>query len=45
MLQFVNDHQVVPAIDATFELRDANEALAKMVESTQFGKLGLITRQ
>ncbi|MBK0379771.1 zinc-binding dehydrogenase [Mucilaginibacter segetis] len=41
MLEFVNEHQVVPVVDEVFPLAKAAEAFAKMENSSQFGKLVL----
>ncbi|MFT7640351.1 MAG: zinc-binding alcohol dehydrogenase/oxidoreductase [Pirellulaceae bacterium] len=41
MLEFVGQHQIVPAIDQVFDLEDGNVALDQMRESPQFGKLVL----
>jgi zinc-binding alcohol dehydrogenase/oxidoreductase len=41
MLELVNTHQIVPVIDEVFPLAEANDAVAKMEKSTQFGKLVL----
>lgn len=41
MIEFVNMKKVVPAIDQVFGLEDANDALALMKNSEQFGKIVL----
>lgn len=41
MLNFVNNHQLVPVIDETFPLKDAQKAVDKMADSSQFGKIVL----
>ena len=41
MLDFVNEHQIVPVIDEVFPLTDAAKAVGKMEHSTQFGKIVL----
>ncbi|ASU32264.1 zinc-binding dehydrogenase [Mucilaginibacter xinganensis] len=41
MVAFVNEHQIVPVIDAVFPLADAAEAISKMEHSSQFGKIVL----
>jgi NADPH:quinone reductase-like Zn-dependent oxidoreductase len=41
MLDLVDQHQIQPVIDQVFSLADANEALAVMKSSSQFGKLVL----
>lgn len=39
MLELVNEHKIVPVIDELFPLSKANEAIAKMEKSSQFGKI------
>ena len=39
MLDFVNKHQIKPIISHTFSLEQANEALAVIADSDQFGKI------
>lgn len=41
MLKHINEHEIVPVIDGVFALADAKAALAKMENSSQFGKLVL----
>lgn len=41
MLQLLNEHQIVPVIDEVFPMAEANEAIKKMGNSTQFGKIVL----
>lgn len=41
MLQFVEQHQITPAIDAVWPLDQGNQALARMAQHDQFGKLVL----
>jgi D-arabinose 1-dehydrogenase-like Zn-dependent alcohol dehydrogenase len=41
MLQFVNDHQIIPIVDEVFPLKDAQKAVDKMENSSQFGKIVL----
>jgi NADPH:quinone reductase-like Zn-dependent oxidoreductase len=41
MLDFMNEHQIIPVIDEVFALADAAKAVEKMGASTQFGKLVL----
>lgn len=41
MLRFVNDHKIVPVVDEVFPFASAKEAVAKMKEGDQFGKLVL----
>lgn len=43
MLDFVNEHKIVPVVDEVFLLADANKAVHKMEKSTQFGKIVLKT--
>jgi zinc-binding alcohol dehydrogenase/oxidoreductase len=39
MLELVNEHKIVPVIDEVFPLAKANEAVAKLENSSQFGKI------
>lgn len=39
MLAFVNQHQIKPVVDEIFSLADGNEAITRMKNSQQFGKL------
>ncbi len=41
MLRFVAQHAIVPVVDAVFDLKDGNAALAKMEKGEQFGKIVL----
>ncbi|MEM7315076.1 MAG: zinc-binding dehydrogenase, partial [Planctomycetota bacterium] len=41
MVDFVKSNSIVPAIDEVFALQDGNDALARMRDSQQFGKLVL----
>jgi NADPH:quinone reductase-like Zn-dependent oxidoreductase len=41
MLQFVNEHQLIPIVDEIFALKDAQKAIDKMGDSSQFGKIVL----
>ena len=41
MLDFINEHQIKPVVDEVFQLSDAALAVAKMENSTQFGKIVL----
>jgi zinc-binding alcohol dehydrogenase/oxidoreductase len=41
MVNFVNEHQIVPVIDETFPLSAAEKAVQKMANSSQFGKIVL----
>jgi zinc-binding alcohol dehydrogenase/oxidoreductase len=41
MLEMVNEHKIIPVIDEVFPLLQANEAVAKMAGSSQFGKIVL----
>ena len=43
MLDFVNKHQIIPVVDEVFPLSEANKAVHKMENSTQFGKIVLKT--
>ena len=39
MLDFVNEHKIVPVVDEVFALADAGKAIQKMENSAQFGKI------
>ncbi len=41
MLDFLNKHEIVPVVDEVFALKDAAQAIHKMEDSTQFGKIVL----
>ncbi|MBN8681020.1 MAG: zinc-binding dehydrogenase [Chitinophagales bacterium] len=41
MLQFVNQHRIIPVIDRVFEMEAVNDAYARMHHSEQFGKIVL----
>lgn len=41
MLELVNEHRIVPVIDEVFPLPKANQAIAKMENSSQFGKIAI----
>jgi D-arabinose 1-dehydrogenase-like Zn-dependent alcohol dehydrogenase len=41
MLRFVEAHRIVPVVDEVFRLEDGNEAMEKMSNGNQFGKLVL----
>ena len=41
MLGLVNEHKIVPVIDEVFPLSQANTAVNKMENSSQFGKIVL----
>ncbi len=41
MVAFVNQHKVVPVVDASYALADGNAALARMDKGEQFGKIVL----
>lgn len=43
MLQFINEHQIVPVVDEVFPLAKAEQAIRKMDNSAQFGKIVLRT--
>jgi zinc-binding alcohol dehydrogenase/oxidoreductase len=43
MVDFVNEHQIVPVVDEVFPLADAEKAIRKMTHSSQFGKIVLTT--
>ncbi len=42
MLQFVNEHKIVPVVDEVFPMAQAQQAIDKMGDSAQFGKLVLV---
>jgi NADPH:quinone reductase-like Zn-dependent oxidoreductase len=42
MLNFVNLHKIVPVVDEAFSLKDAQKAVDKMANSSQFGKIVLL---
>ena len=39
MIEFVEEHQLIPVIDEVFSLANAQEAVNKMANSSQFGKI------
>ncbi len=41
MLNLINEHKIVPVIDEVFPLPDAEQAVQKMSDSSQFGKIVL----
>ena len=41
MVEFVNKHKVVPVVDSVFPLAEANEAIERMNQGKQFGKIVL----
>ena len=41
LLKMVNEHKIVPVVDEVFTMADTEKAIAKMKNSTQFGKLVL----
>ena len=41
MHQFISDHKIIPIIDKSFSFEKANEAIALMENSSQFGKIVL----
>lgn len=41
MVSFVNEHQIVPVVDETFPMAEADKAVKKMEGSSQFGKIVL----
>ncbi|MFI5160205.1 MAG: zinc-binding alcohol dehydrogenase family protein [Sphingobacteriales bacterium] len=45
MVDFVNKHQVVPVIDEVFPLAQADKAVHKMEDHSQFGKIVLINNE
>jgi zinc-binding alcohol dehydrogenase/oxidoreductase len=42
MLELVNEHKIVPVIDEVFPLSEADKAVKKMENSSQFGKIVLV---
>jgi len=42
MVDFVNEHKIVPVVDEVFPLADAEIAVQRMANSSQFGKIVLI---
>ncbi len=45
MVEFVNDKKLTPAVDQVYRLADGNDALERMRDSGQFGKLVLSVSQ
>ncbi|MBS1528628.1 MAG: zinc-binding dehydrogenase, partial [Bacteroidetes bacterium] len=43
MVDFVNEHKIVPVVDEVFPLAQAQKAIDKMANSAQFGKIVLKT--
>lgn len=41
MLEFVNRHQIVPVVDTAFLLSEGNDAMQRLGQSEQFGKIVL----
>ena len=41
MIDFVSEHKIVPVVDSVYALQDGNEAVEKMTNSPQFGKIVL----
>jgi NADPH:quinone reductase-like Zn-dependent oxidoreductase len=41
MIAFINDHKIVPVVDEIFEMTEAQNALEKMSNGKQFGKIVL----
>ena len=44
MLQFVDNHKIVPIVDSVFDLADGNAAMEKMEKGEQFGKIAFRIR-
>jgi len=42
MLALINEHKIIPVIDEVFPLSEANAAIKKMENSSQFGKIVLM---
>ncbi|MFI5138800.1 MAG: zinc-binding dehydrogenase [Sphingobacteriales bacterium] len=43
MVDFVNEHKIIPVVDEVFPLADAEKAVQRMANSSQFGKIVLTT--
>ena len=41
MVAFVNQHAIVPVVDSSYTLAQGNDALARMNDGAQFGKIVL----
>lgn len=41
MVDFVNEHKIIPVVDSVYDLEDGNSAVVKMKSSPQFGKIVL----
>ena len=41
MIDFINSHQIRPVVDSVFSMNDANQALRRIAESNQIGKVVL----
>jgi D-arabinose 1-dehydrogenase-like Zn-dependent alcohol dehydrogenase len=41
MVDFVNEHKIVPVVDSVYDLENGNSAVEKMKTSLQFGKIVL----
>lgn len=41
MVDFVNEHKIIPVVDSVYDLKDGNDAVGKMKASPQFGKIVL----
>jgi zinc-binding alcohol dehydrogenase/oxidoreductase len=41
MMELVTEHQIIPVIDEVFPLSEADAAVKKMENSSQFGKIVL----
>ncbi len=39
MLAFVNEHKIKPIVDEVFPLAEGNDAIERMKNSQQFGKI------
>lgn len=44
MLEFVERHAIVPVVDAVFPLEAGNQALTRLAEGRQFGKIVLLNK-
>jgi zinc-binding alcohol dehydrogenase/oxidoreductase len=42
MVDFVNEHKIIPVVDEVFPLADVEKAVQRMANSSQFGKIVLI---
>lgn len=45
MLDFITRQAIIPVVDAVFPLAEGNDALARLAEGRQFGKIVLLNKQ